>query len=70
MDEQQDLDQASADYSEWERRDFEEAVEGIRKGYESVMAGRTKPADEAFAELRRKHGLESTDVARRRRGDR
>jgi predicted transcriptional regulator len=51
------LDDVLADYLEWERRDSEEAVEGIRKGYEDVKAGRTRPASEVLAEMRRKHDL-------------
>ena len=51
------LDEALAAYLEWERQDFEEAVEGIRQGYEDVKAGRTQPIEEAFEELRVKHGL-------------
>ena len=51
------LDDALAAYLEWERQDFEEAVEGIREAYEDVRAGRTQLADEAFEELRVKHGL-------------
>lgn len=42
---------------EWERRDYEEAVEGIRQGHADFMAGRTQPAGEVFEELRVKHGL-------------
>ena len=51
------LDNALAEYLEWERQDFEQAVEGIRQGYEDVQAGRTQPIEEAFEELRLKHGL-------------
>ena len=51
------LDEALEAYLEWERQDSEEAVEGIRKGYEDVSAGRTRPASEFLAEMRRKHGL-------------
>jgi predicted transcriptional regulator len=51
------LDEALAAYLEWERADYREAVEGIRQGYEDVKAGRTQPAEEAFEELRLKHGL-------------
>lgn len=51
------LDEVLADYLEWERQDYAEAVEGIREGYEDLKAGRTEPADEAFEELRAKHGL-------------
>ena len=49
------LDEALGAYQEWERQDSEEAVEGIRKGYEDVKAGRTRPASEFLAEMRRKH---------------
>ena len=51
------LDEALADYLEWERQDYQEAVEGIRQGYEDVKAGRTEPADPFLDEFARKHGL-------------
>jgi predicted transcriptional regulator len=51
------LDDALAEYLEWERTDYQEAVEGIRQGHEDLKAGRTQSADEAFEELRVKHGL-------------
>jgi predicted transcriptional regulator len=51
------LDDALATYLEWERQDFAEAVEGIRRGHEDVRAGRTKPATEFLADLRRKHDV-------------
>jgi predicted transcriptional regulator len=51
------LDDALAEYLEWERQDYQEAIEGIRQGYEDVKAGRTQSAEEAFEELRVKHGL-------------
>ena len=51
------LDEALAAYLEWERQDFEEAVEGIRKGHEDVAAGRTRPAAEFLSKLRRKHDI-------------
>jgi predicted transcriptional regulator len=35
------LDDALAEYLEWERQDYQEAIEGIRQGYEDVKAGRT-----------------------------
>ena len=35
------LDDVLADYLEWERQDYQEAVEGIRQGYEDVKAGRS-----------------------------
>lgn len=51
------LDDVLADYLEWERQDYQEAVEGIRQGYEDVKAGRTTPADQFLDEFARKHGL-------------
>ena len=51
------LDEALAAYLEWERTDYREAVEGIRRGCEDMRAGRTRPAAEFLAEMRRKHGL-------------
>ena len=39
------LDEALAEYLDWEHRDFEEAVEGMRRGLDDVKAGRTAPAD-------------------------
>jgi len=51
------LDEVLAAYLEWERQDFEEAVDGIRLGYEDVNAGRTRPAAEFLAEVRRKYGF-------------
>lgn len=51
------LDEALAAYLEWERQDFEEAVEGIRRGHEDVAAGRTRPASEFLPELRSKHDI-------------
>jgi predicted transcriptional regulator len=51
------LDDALATYLEWERQDYREAVGGIRQGYADFQAGRIRPAEEAFEELREKHGL-------------
>jgi len=51
------LDEALAAYLEWERQDFEETVEGIRRGYEDVKAGSTRPAADFLSEMRRKHGI-------------
>ena len=51
------LDEAVATYLDWERQDYLEAVEGIKQGYADYRAGRTQPVDEAFEELRVKHGL-------------
>ena len=51
------LDDVLAEYLEWERQDYQEALEGIRDGLEDVKAGRTTPADEFFDDFARKHGL-------------
>lgn len=51
------LDDVLAEALEWERQDYQEAVEGIRRGYEDFLAGRSQPFEEAFEELRVKHGL-------------
>ena len=51
------LDEAVAAFLEWQRQDFLEAVAGIRRGYEDVKAGRTRPAQEFFDEMRQKHGI-------------
>lgn len=51
------LDDVLAEYLTWERRDFHQAVEGIREGYEDMKAGRTQAAEEMFEELHVKYGL-------------
>jgi predicted transcriptional regulator len=51
------LDDVLAEALEWERQDYAEAVESIRKGYADFQAGRVTPADESFEELRVKHDL-------------
>ena len=51
------LDDALAEYLEWERQDYQEAVEAVRQGFEDVKAGRTKPAEQFLDEFARKHGL-------------
>lgn len=51
------LDDALAEYLDWERQDYQEAVEGIRKGLEDVKTGRTVHADQFLAEFAEKHGL-------------
>src|SRR4029434_10887444 len=42
-----------------------EAIEGIQRGLADVKAGRTKPARQVFARLRRKHGIPRGDCAAR-----
>jgi hypothetical protein len=39
-----------------EKLEYESAVEGIRRGLESVDRGEGEPANQFFAKLRRKHG--------------
>jgi predicted transcriptional regulator len=51
------LDDALADYLEWERQDYEEALDAVRVGHEDVKAGRTTPADQFFDEFARQHQL-------------
>lgn len=52
------LDEALANYLEWDRQDHQEAVEGIRRAYVDVKTGRSMPADEVLAELRGKFASE------------
>jgi predicted transcriptional regulator len=51
------LDEVLAEALEWERQDYREAVEGIRRGYADFQAGRLRSIEESFEELRGKHGL-------------
>lgn len=51
------LDEALAEYLEWEQQDYVEAVDGIRQGLDDVKAGRTQPANVFLDEFARKHGL-------------
>jgi predicted transcriptional regulator len=51
------LDEALAEYLEWERQDYHEAVQAVQQGVEDVKAGRTTPAEEYLDEFARKHGL-------------
>ena len=53
------LDEALAAYLEWERQDYESAVEGIRQGHADVKAGRTRSAADFLTAMRRKHGIPS-----------
>jgi prevent-host-death family protein len=38
--------------------DYADAVKGIRRGLDDVTKGRTKPARQAFAAIRRKHAVQ------------
>ena len=51
------LDDVLASALEWEKQDHKEAVDGIRQGYEDMLAGRVRPMEEVFEELRAKYGL-------------
>ncbi len=51
------LDDVLASALEWESQDYQEAVEGIRRGVEDIDAGRTRLASEFLAEVRRKYGF-------------
>ena len=51
------LDEVLAAALEWERQNYREAVEGIRRGYDDLKAGRVRPIGESFDELREKHAL-------------
>jgi hypothetical protein len=50
--------QDAAAYEEYlERKDYLEAVEGIRKGLESMRRGEGRDAEEVFAEIEAEFGL-------------
>ena len=51
------LDEALAQYLEWEKQDADEAAQGIRRGYEDMKSGRTRPVESFLDDMRRKHGL-------------
>jgi len=51
------LDDVLADYFAWEEEDYQASVEAIRRGYEDMKSGRTKPAEEVHQALRRKYGF-------------
>jgi hypothetical protein len=42
---------------EREKQDYQDAVEGIRRGYGDLRAGRVRPLEESLEALREKHGL-------------
>ena len=50
------LNEVLSDALAWELQDFEEAVEGIREGYEDAKGGRMYSVKEVFDKLREKHG--------------
>ncbi len=52
-----ELDAAPADYFSSERRDFEKSLQALRRSFDDLKAGRTRPACEFLEELREKHGF-------------
>jgi predicted transcriptional regulator len=51
------LDEVLGEYLEWEKQDYLESVEGIRRGCEDAKTGRTRPAAEFLEEVRAKYGF-------------
>jgi len=51
------LDSVLEEYLTWEEEDREETIAALREGFEDITAGRTRPAEEVFEELRVKYGL-------------
>ena len=51
------LDDVLADYFAWEQQDYQEAMEGIKRGYEDMKAGRVQPLEDFFEDLRVEHGF-------------
>jgi predicted transcriptional regulator len=51
------LHDALADYLEWERQDFQQAVDAVREGHEDLKAGRSVPAEQFLDDFARKHRL-------------
>ncbi len=51
------LDEIVGDALAWERKEYQEAVEAIGRGYADLKAGRTRSLADSFAEMREKYGL-------------
>lgn len=51
------LDDLLSAQLEWERREYDEALQAALRGYDDVKVGRTKVAGEVYESLRLKHGL-------------
>jgi hypothetical protein len=51
------LDDVLADYLAADQQEYDDTVKAVTKAYESVKAGRTRPAEEFLEELRVKHGF-------------
>ena len=41
----------------WLRDERQEALSGIKEGLDDVAAGRVQPLSEAFADIRKEHGI-------------
>ena len=52
------LDDLLAAQLEWEEADHEETVKALLEAEADIAAGRTRPAEEVYASLRLKHGLQ------------
>ena len=51
------LDELLEAQLQWERHEYNVAVQAALRGYEDVKLGRTKSQAEVYESLRRKHGL-------------
>lgn len=51
------LDEVLADALAWERQEYDETFVAVTEAYQSVKAGKTRPAEEFLEELRAKHGF-------------
>jgi len=51
------LDDVLADYLAADQQEYDDTVKAVTPAYESVKAGRTRPAEEFLEELRVKHGF-------------
>jgi hypothetical protein len=52
------LDDLLAVQLEWEQEDHEETVQALLEAEADIAAGCTRPAEEVYASLRLKHGLQ------------
>lgn len=57
QDTQAALDTVLADFFAWEKQDYQEAVEGIRRGYNDMQAERVQDVEEFLEDLRVEHGF-------------
>jgi predicted DNA-binding protein len=51
------LDEVLADWFEDETRDYQEALEGIRRGFSDLKSGRVQSVDFVFERLRAKYAI-------------